>query len=60
MPEFNVYRARVAEYQSKAKAALNEDDKQSWLALADSWLQTAELRQILERLKRDDPQRAAA
>ncbi|MFZ3359718.1 MAG: hypothetical protein WA652_20500 [Xanthobacteraceae bacterium] len=57
MSEFSLHRARAAECQWKAKAALNEDDKQSWLAIADSWLQTAELREILERLERE---RAAA
>jgi hypothetical protein len=40
---YNHYRARAAEYQQRAKNARNEDDKFSLLALAESWLQTAEL-----------------
>jgi hypothetical protein len=52
MSEYNEYRVRAAEFQQKAKNASSEDDKHSWLALADSWLQTAELREILERQER--------
>jgi hypothetical protein len=52
MYEYNEYRVRAAEFQQKARSARTEDDKQSWLALADSWLQTAELREILERQTR--------
>ncbi len=42
---FNEYMARAAQCQQKAENARNEDDKQSWLALADSWRYTAELQQ---------------
>jgi hypothetical protein len=35
--------------REKAKTAQTEDDKHSWLALAQSWLETAELQWILER-----------
>ena len=44
MSAFDIYQARAAECQQKAKATQSEDEKQSWLALADSWLVTAELR----------------
>jgi hypothetical protein len=37
--------ARAAQCQQKAESARNEDDEQSWLALADSWRYTAELQQ---------------
>jgi hypothetical protein len=50
---YKEYLARVAECERRAKSARNEDDKHSWLAMADSWRQTAELRQILERQERD-------
>ncbi len=40
---------RAARCQEKAKAAQTEDDKQSWLVLAQSWLETAELEWLLER-----------
>jgi hypothetical protein len=39
------YMARAAQCQQKAESARNEDDEQSWLALADSWRYTAELQQ---------------
>jgi hypothetical protein len=52
MSEYNEYRARAAELQQKAKGAAGEDEKQSWLALADSWLQTAELQESLRRQER--------
>jgi hypothetical protein len=45
MYAFDIYQGRAAECQQKAKAAATEDEQQSWLALADSWLITAELRQ---------------
>jgi hypothetical protein len=50
---YNEYVARIAEYEQRAKTARNENDKHSWLAMADSWRQTAELRLILERQERD-------
>ena len=46
---FNDYVARVAECEQKAKIARSQDDKDSWLAMADSWRKTAELQLILER-----------
>lgn len=47
MYEYDEHVARAAECQQKAKSARVEDDKHSWLALADSWLQTAELWRVL-------------
>lgn len=41
--------AHVVECREKAKSARSEEDKQSWLAMADSWLQTAELKAKLNR-----------
>lgn len=49
MREFSHYVARVAECEQKAKTARSENDKQSWLAMADSWRSTAELGKVLER-----------
>jgi hypothetical protein len=43
---------RAARCQEKAKTAQTEDDKHSWLALAQSWLETAELQWLLERQTR--------
>jgi hypothetical protein len=45
MFEFDIFKARAAECEQRAKAAKTEDEKQSWLAMADSWLVTAALRQ---------------
>ena len=45
MYEFDIFQARAAECQQRAKSAQSEDEKQGWLALADSWLVTAQLRQ---------------
>jgi hypothetical protein len=44
MYAFDIYQARAAECQQRASVAQVEDEKQSWLALADSWLVTAMLR----------------
>jgi len=41
MYPFDIYQARAAECQQKAEVAQSEDEKQSWLALADSWLMTS-------------------
>ncbi len=49
MRSFSEYMAHVAECQQKAKSARNEEDRLSWLALADSWLQTAELKAKLSK-----------
>jgi hypothetical protein len=45
MYEFDIFKARAAECEQRAKDCKNEDEKQSWLALADSWNTTAKLRQ---------------
>jgi hypothetical protein len=45
MYAFDIYQARAAECEQRAKDAQSEDEKQSWLALAESWIVTAELRQ---------------
>jgi hypothetical protein len=50
---FDEYASRIADYEGKAKSAGNEDDRHSWLAMADSWRHTAQLRQLLERQERD-------
>jgi hypothetical protein len=49
MHEYNEYVARVAECEQMAKHARNEGEKQSWLAMADSWRETAKLNEILKR-----------
>lgn len=49
MREFDHYMARVAECEQRAKGARSDDDKQSWLAMADSWRSTAELEKTLDR-----------
>jgi len=46
---FDEHMARAAECQQKAKVARSDEDKLSWLTLADSWLKTAELQKILKR-----------
>jgi hypothetical protein len=46
---FDEYTARAAECQQKAKVARSDEDKLSWLTLADSWLKTAELQRLLKR-----------
>jgi len=45
MNEFDIFQARASECEQRAKDAQTEDEKQSWLALAESWLVTAKLRQ---------------
>ncbi len=45
MSAFDIYMARVAECVQKSNVAHSDDEKQSWLALADSWLVTAQLQQ---------------
>lgn len=49
MREFDRHMARVAECEQRAKGARSDDDRQSWLAMADSWRHTADLAKILER-----------
>ena len=51
MWDLDVYAARAAECQRKAQEAQREDEKQSWLTMADSWQRTAELKRILDRQK---------
>jgi len=51
MWEMDAYAARAAQCQQKAKATQSEEEKQSWLAMADSWRQTAELKRVLEQQK---------
>jgi hypothetical protein len=46
---FNDYVAHVAECEQRAKTARTAEDKHSWLAMAESWRKSAELRLILER-----------
>ena len=46
---FNQYVAHVAECERRAKTARTAEDKHSWLAMAESWRKSAELRLILER-----------
>jgi hypothetical protein len=45
MYEFDIFKARAVECEQRAKDCENDDEKQSWLALADSWHTTAKLRQ---------------
>ncbi len=47
MREYRDYMARVAKCEQKATSVQDEDERQSWLALADSWRQTAELQRSL-------------
>ena len=49
MSKYSVACGIATQCQRKAEATRNEDEKQSWLAVADSWLKTAELHEILER-----------
>ena len=46
---FDEHIARAAECQQKAKVARTDEDKLSWLTLADSWLKTAQLQKLLKR-----------
>ncbi len=61
MREYNVYAARVAECEQRAKDARSETERQSWLVMADSWRETAKLQEVLKRQAefiRKTPQRA--
>jgi hypothetical protein len=49
MNENDEDRACAAECLHMAKSVQNEDEKQSWLALTDSWLLTFQLRQVTAR-----------
>ena len=51
MRECDIARDIAAQCQRKAKAVQDEDHKHSWLALADSWLQTAELKRAMSELE---------
>jgi hypothetical protein len=46
--EIDQARNRAAELQQMANGARSEDDKQSYLAVADSWIQTIELSRLLD------------
>jgi hypothetical protein len=50
MQKYNIARDCAAQCQRKSKTAGNDDEKHSWLALADSWFQTATLQQQVEEL----------
>lgn len=54
MNEYDEERACAAECLRMAKSVRNEDEKQSWLALADSWVLTFQLRQVTARGAYDD------
>lgn len=58
MSAYNHYRARAAEYQQRAENAPNEQDKYSWLALAESWLGPQRLASYWNSRKRDAYQSA--
>jgi hypothetical protein len=49
MTEYNEYMARVAMCEQRAKDARNEPERQSWLVMADSWRETAKLKEALTR-----------
>ena len=49
MSKYSVARNIATQCQHKAETVQNEDEKQRWLAVADSWLKTAELYEVLER-----------
>jgi hypothetical protein len=49
MREHNEYVARVAACEQSAKNARTESEKQSWLAMADSWRETVKLQETLTR-----------
>ena len=51
MRDYDIARDIAAQCQRKAEAAQGEHDKHSWLALADSWLQTADLKQAMSELE---------
>jgi len=52
MYELNQARARAKEFLQLAKSAPNDDDKNSYLAIADSWNMTADLTRQLSRQER--------
>ncbi len=49
MTENDEARAEAAKCLRTAKIARNEDEKQSWLALAESWLTTIQLQSAAEQ-----------
>jgi len=51
MRDYEIARDIAAQCQRTANTAQHEEDKYSWLALADSWLKTAELKQTLRELE---------
>ena len=50
MTSFEIARDIAAQFQRKANAAPHEDEKHSLLAMADSWLQTAMLQAVLQKM----------
>jgi hypothetical protein len=60
MQKYNIARDCAAQCQRKAKTSRNEDDMHSWLALSDSWFQTAKLQQQLAEMEAWDRHRAVA
>ncbi len=49
MSDYNEYMARVAVCEQRAKDARTENEKQSWLVMADSWRETVKLQEMLRR-----------
>ncbi len=49
MRDYNEYVARVAVCEQRAKDARTENEKQSWLVMADSWRETVKLQEMLTR-----------
>jgi hypothetical protein len=43
MAKYNADRARAADCLQRARVALSDDERHSWLARAESWLVTARL-----------------
>jgi hypothetical protein len=48
MNEIKRQRANAARCLRMAKSAQDKDEKQSWLAMAESWLTTVQLRSTVE------------
>jgi hypothetical protein len=49
MHEDNEYVARAAVCEQRAQEARTENEKQSWLVMADSWRETVKLQEMLTR-----------
>jgi hypothetical protein len=59
MREYNDYVARVIVCEQRAKNARTENEKQSWLVMADSWRETGKLQETLEFIRKVPMQRAS-